>query len=62
MNAAARMADLRNALMPWLYYNAHRGHHPEKDVESFMPAEWRRPRKRQTGADVIARFRALKGQ
>lgn len=61
LNASVHLDDLRNAFMPWLYYNAHRGNHPEKDMDTFMPTRWNRPRRRQTGADIIARFRELKG-
>ncbi len=47
--------------MPWLYWNAHRGKAPEKPLEAFLPTAWGQRRTRpMSGAEIIARFRALK--
>jgi hypothetical protein len=47
-------------MMPWLYWNAHRGKTPEKPLEEFLPTLWSRRRRGMSGAEVLARFRALK--
>lgn len=58
--ARERLADVRAGMMPWLYWNAHRGKTPEKPLEEFLPTLWGRRRRNMSGSEILARFRALK--
>jgi hypothetical protein len=48
--------------MPWLYHTRYRGSGKELEIGAFMPTARRKPKPRQSGADVIARFRELSGK
>lgn len=63
MNNRHHLDDIRHAFMPWLYYNAHRGKAAEKELDTFCPTRWGRQQRRKgsTGAEILARFRALQG-